>query len=169
MPIALPTMFASASGELKTRSRPYSRCSPSVALNTPPLPVTSERISGRLASATSSPKTTIRVSCAISSLSVRLMAETIVSGVPDAAGAAAASNASEAGSTVGEYTYNAAVDASGFGAATARSAASCTSRSTSAATASSSTAVACPADTRKSANRRNGSRAASASRSAALL
>ena len=31
-------MLASASGELKTRSRPNSRCRPSVALKTPPLP-----------------------------------------------------------------------------------------------------------------------------------
>ena len=67
-------MLASASGELNTRSSPNSRCRPWVSLKTPPLPLTSGSASFRLASATSSPKTTMRGSRAISSLSVRLMA-----------------------------------------------------------------------------------------------
>ena len=52
MPIARPTMFASASGELKTRSSPNIRCKPCVSLKTPPLPGTSD--SASLASAPSS-------------------------------------------------------------------------------------------------------------------
>ena len=54
----------------------------------------------RLASATSSPNTTIRGLRAISSFSVRLMALTIVSGVPS--GIAGVSNAADVGSTSGE-------------------------------------------------------------------
>src|SRR6266567_8046814 len=38
MPRARPTMLASASGELNTRSCPYFRCKPEVALKTPPFP-----------------------------------------------------------------------------------------------------------------------------------
>jgi len=49
-------MLASAS-VLKTRSLPYLRCNPAVALKTPPFPLTCLRLSSRLASATSSPKT----------------------------------------------------------------------------------------------------------------
>ena len=41
MPVARPTMLASASGELKTRSEPNSHCRPEVSLKTPPLPFTS--------------------------------------------------------------------------------------------------------------------------------
>ena len=40
MPIARPTMLASASGELQTRSEPNSFCRPAVSLKTPPLPLT---------------------------------------------------------------------------------------------------------------------------------
>ena len=75
MPTARPTMLASASGALKTRSSPYSRCRPCVSLKTPPLP--GHDAAARpcwLASATSSPKTTMRGSRAISSFSVRLIA-----------------------------------------------------------------------------------------------
>ena len=100
MPMARPTMFASAIGELKTRSRPYVRCSPRVTLNTPPLPVTSERSSGRLVSATSSPKTMMRGFAAISSFRVWLMAAIIVSGLPSRL--AVASNSSDVGSVSGE-------------------------------------------------------------------
>src|SRR6266566_4255707 len=50
MPSARPTMPASASGELNTRSCPYFRCSPEVALKTPPFPFTCFRFSSRLAS-----------------------------------------------------------------------------------------------------------------------
>ena len=38
MPIARPTMLASASGELNTRALPKARCSPCVTLKTPPFP-----------------------------------------------------------------------------------------------------------------------------------
>ncbi len=62
MPVARPTMLASASGELNTRSDPNAPCNPAVSLKTPPLPLTcfSRRYSSRLQSATSSPKTTMR-------------------------------------------------------------------------------------------------------------
>ena len=53
----------------------------------------------RLASATSSPKTTMRGLCAISSFSVRLIASTIVSGLPS--GCAGVSKAAEVGIDVG--------------------------------------------------------------------
>ena len=100
MPMARPTMLASASGELKTRSPPNARCRPCVTLKTPPLPGTDASASARLQSATSSPKTTMRGSRAISSFSVRLIAATIVSGLPS--GAAGVANASDVGSTSGE-------------------------------------------------------------------
>ena len=66
-------MFASASGVLKQRAMPNSRCSPSVVPNTPPLPSTSP-ISSSGASATSSPNTRMRSSAAITSCSVRRIA-----------------------------------------------------------------------------------------------
>ena len=66
-------MFASASGVLKHRAMPKSRCRPSVVPNTPPLPSTSA-ISSSGASATSSPNTRMRSSAAITSCSVRRMA-----------------------------------------------------------------------------------------------
>jgi hypothetical protein len=56
MPMARPTIEASAKGVLKTLVDPYFRCNPAVALKTPPFPFTSFRFSSRLASATSSPK-----------------------------------------------------------------------------------------------------------------
>ena len=117
MPKARPTMLASASGELNTRTPPKRRCRPWVTLNTPPLPDTSASASSRLQSATSSPKTTMRGLCAISSRSVALMALTIVSGLP--CGSAGTSNAAEAGSTSGENTQSAAVWRAGFSAASA--------------------------------------------------
>ena len=40
MPSALPTISASAIGVLNTRAEPNRRCSPTVALNTPPFPFT---------------------------------------------------------------------------------------------------------------------------------
>ncbi len=43
MPIARPTMLASASGELKTRALPNFRCRFAVTLKTPPLPFTFSR------------------------------------------------------------------------------------------------------------------------------
>ncbi len=86
MPVARPTMLASASGELNTRWLPNSRCRPCVTLNTPPLPVTSASARSRLASATSSPNTTMRGLARISSCSVLLMAATIVSGLPSVDG-----------------------------------------------------------------------------------
>ena len=82
MPNARPTMLASASGELNTRVPPKRRCRPCVTLKTPPLPDTSASASSRLQSATSSPNTTMRGLCAISSRSAALMALTIVSGLP---------------------------------------------------------------------------------------
>ena len=102
IPTARPTMLASASGELNTRSRPNFRCSPRVALNTPPFPGTADSASARLQSATSSPNTTIRGLLAISSARARLMADTIVIGAPS--GAPGTSKRPSAGSTSGEYT-----------------------------------------------------------------
>src|SRR5207302_1048726 len=40
IPVARPTIAASARGELNTRSLPNSFCRPKVSLNTPPLPLT---------------------------------------------------------------------------------------------------------------------------------
>jgi hypothetical protein len=102
MPMPRPMMLASASGELKTRSFPNARCSPCVTLKTPPLPGTVPSASGRLQSATSSPKTMMRGLRAISSLSVRLIAATIVSGFPS--GTSGVLKPSDVGSTSGEYT-----------------------------------------------------------------
>ena len=89
MPIARPTMLASASGELKTRSAPYSRWRPAVTLKTPPLPLHSASTSSRDASATSSPKTTMRGSRFISSRRQAFNRSTIVVGVAPSAGAGA--------------------------------------------------------------------------------
>ncbi len=100
MPIARPMMFASASGELKTRSFPNCFWRPCVTLNTPPLPLTSLSAASRVASATSSPKTTTRGSRAISSFMQRLISVTMVSGPPSNLGSV--SNAFDVGSTVGE-------------------------------------------------------------------
>src|SRR5450755_2491348 len=73
-------MFASANGELKTRSEPKSHCRPPVSLKTPPLPFTclSLRYSSRLQSATSSPNITMRGSRFISSRRQALMRSAIV-------------------------------------------------------------------------------------------
>ena len=60
MPMARPTMAASASGVLKARSRAeLASAGRAVTLKTPPLPFTSARFCSRLQSATSSPKTTM--------------------------------------------------------------------------------------------------------------
>ena len=101
-PMARPTMFASASGELKTRTLPNSFCSPQVTLNTPPLPFTSPKLVSREASATSSPKTRMRGSRAISSRRQALMRSTIVVGSPLNWGSSSVSNCSAVGSTSGE-------------------------------------------------------------------
>ena len=82
MPIERPTIFASANGELKTRCAPNFRCNPAVALKTPPFPFTVARLSSRLQSATSSPKTTMRSSRFISSCSVAATISTMVFGWP---------------------------------------------------------------------------------------
>ena len=167
MPIARPTMLASASGVLNTRSSPYRRCRPCVSLKTPPLPGTIDSASLRLASATSSPNTTMRASRAISSLSVRLIAATIVSGLP--CGCAGVSKARDVGSTSGENSQSVAVSFDGFGAANAASAASLTSFSTSAVIAAISASVVKPFLRRNSEKCAIGSRRASASRSAGVL
>ena len=93
-------MLASASGRVEDAVVAEERCRPCVSLNTPPLPGTTGSASFLLASATSSPKTTMRGLRAISSFSVRLIAATIVSGLPS--GCAGVSNAAEVGSTSGE-------------------------------------------------------------------
>ena len=100
MPIARPMMLASARGELKTRSFPNCFCNPCVTLNTPPLPETWLRAASRVASATSSPKSTIRGSRAISSRRQRLISVTMVSGPPSKRGSL--SKARDVGSTVSE-------------------------------------------------------------------
>src|SRR6059058_2619790 len=113
--MARPTMFASASGELYTRSLPNWRCSPQVTLKTPPLPFTCARCCSRLASATSSPKTRMRGSRAISSLRQVLRRSTMVVGSPLNWGSSSVSNCSDVGSTSGEYTYSSALSALGWG------------------------------------------------------
>ena len=82
MPMERPTILASASGELNTRCEPNLRCKPAVALKTPPFPFTVARLSSRLQSATSSPKTTMRSSRFISSSRVMETISTIVFGWP---------------------------------------------------------------------------------------
>jgi hypothetical protein len=103
----------------------------------------------------------------ISSCSVRLIAATIVTGSP--CGDGAVSKASDEGSTSGEYTYRPAVSGAGRGAFRARSAASVTSASTSLRISSSSFSVASPSERRSFVRTRMGSRAASSSRSSAVL
>ncbi len=80
--MARPTMLASASGELNTRAEPNLRWRLWVTLKTPPLPLILSRFSSRLQSATSSPKTTIRGSRAISSCRQAFKRSTIVLGSP---------------------------------------------------------------------------------------
>ena len=109
----------------------------------------------------------MRASRAISSLSVRLIADTIVSGLPS--GCAGVSNAADVGSTSGEYNQSAAVFFGGFGAASAAVAASFTSRSTSDTTAASCPSVATPFEISSCVKRAIGSRRFSASRSAGVL
>ena len=99
MPIARPTMFASASGAFHTRCEPWRRCRLCVTLKTPPLPLTSERLPSREQSATSWPKTTTRGSRRISSLRHAFSRSTIVFGSPERAGSDA--KAGERGSTSG--------------------------------------------------------------------
>ena len=120
MPMARPTMLASASGELNTRSQPNARCSPCVTLNTPPLPCTSLEVLAR-ASRRRRPRRTRRCagSRAISSFSVRLMAATIVSGLPS--GAAGVSNAARRRIDVRRVdAERRPCPCAGFGALTAR-------------------------------------------------
>ena len=141
MPVARPTMLASAIGELKTRSEPNSICSPAVSLKTPPLPFTSFclRYSSRLQSATSSPKITMRSSRRISSRNVAVIRSAMVLGacfLPSAAaasglaGAGWVSKADDVGSRFGEYTYCRTLSGDGGGACSARSTATCRSSST---------------------------------------
>ena len=100
MPIARPTMLASASGALNTRGEPNFRCRLCVTLKTPPLPFTRSRFSSRLQSATSSPKTTMRGSRAISSFRHAFSRSTIVFGSPEGWGSVAKTSA--VGSTSAE-------------------------------------------------------------------
>src|ERR1700722_1926991 len=95
-----PDNRALAKGVLKTRSAPYLRCKPAVALKTPPFPFKSLRFSSRLASATSSPKKVMRSSRPISSESVAATISTIVLGAPCNCGCD--SKAREVGSMSGE-------------------------------------------------------------------
>ena len=95
------------------------------------------------------------------------MAATIVSALPSLR--AGVSNASDVGSTSGEYTHRAAVSGAGFGASRAARAASLTSASTEASVALNSASVAVPRARRNSANRLIGSRFCSSSRSAGVL
>ncbi len=167
--MARPTMLASASGELKTRAPPNLRCSPQVTLNTPPLPFTSSSVSSRLASATSSPNTTIRGSRSISSRMHELRRSTMVVSSPSNAGESSVSNSLDVGSTSSEYSHFMAVSGAGCACSSARSAASLSSSSTSRSSASSSSAVAIPSSSRYCRKVTSGSRSASASRSAAVL
>ena len=91
-------------------ARRSARCRPCVTLKTPPLPGTWRQRAVAAASATSSPKTTMRGLCAISSFSVRLMAATIVSGLPVGLSRACRRRRT-VGSTSGENTQSAAVSA----------------------------------------------------------
>ena len=101
MPTPNPTMVASASGVLNTRSDPNSRWSPWLTLKTPPLPFTSVSASSRLASATSCPNTTTRGSRSNSARRVALMRSTIVPGFAPGANRGSVSNSAEQGSTRG--------------------------------------------------------------------
>jgi hypothetical protein len=85
---------------LKLRAGPNSTCSPAVALNTPPLPLTSRRFSARLQSATSSPKTRMQELRRISSRSVAFTESTMVIGSPRKCGCV--SNSSDVGSIFSE-------------------------------------------------------------------
>ena len=78
MPIARPTMLASASGELKTRSPPKRALQAVRDLEDAALALDLGERSSRRASATSSPKTTMRGSRAISSCRQALSRSTIV-------------------------------------------------------------------------------------------
>ena len=87
MPTARPMMFASASGELKTRVAPKRRCRPCVTLKTPPLPGHRATAPPRAWRRRRPRRTsTMRGLRAISSRSVRLIAATIVSGLPAGCG-----------------------------------------------------------------------------------
>ena len=109
----------------------------------------------------------MRASRVISSLSVRLIADTIVSGLPS--GRAGVSNAGDVGSTSGEYTHCVAVLLAGFGARSAALAASFTSASTPARSSVRSLSVAIPFATRYCAIFLIGSLIDSASRSSLVL
>ncbi|OGU04224.1 MAG: hypothetical protein A2085_08985 [Gemmatimonadetes bacterium GWC2_71_10] len=100
--MARPTMFASASGELYTRSPPNCFWRPHVTLKTPPLPLTLPRYSARDTSATSSPNSRMRGSRVISSLRQTLSRSTMVVGSPVNCGSSSVSNCSDVGSTSGE-------------------------------------------------------------------
>ena len=93
-------MLASASEVLNTRDEPNFLWRLCVTLKTPPFPLTAGRLSSRLQSATSSPKTTTASLRAISSCRQALRRSTIVFGSPTGRGSVL--NASEVGSTSGE-------------------------------------------------------------------
>ncbi len=73
MPIARPTIAASAIGVLKQRLVPEIHLQPGGGLENTALALHLARFASRLQSATSSPKTTIRSSRRISSRRVRLI------------------------------------------------------------------------------------------------
>ena len=134
MPIARPTMFASANGEFQQRSDPNSVCNPAVSLNTPPLPLISpaRSASSRVASATSSPKTTTRSSRRISSFRQWFSSSAIVRSLSSAVASGCVSNRVSVGFRSSEYWCRriASRDVLGSTACIARSAARCTSSST---------------------------------------
>ena len=122
-------MFASASGELKTRTEPNFLCRFAVTLKTPPLPLTVSIYSSRETSATSSPNTTIRSSRSISSCRQRLIRSTIVPALPESSAPSSVSKSFEVGSTSGEKTFRNADSGAGCGVLIAMSEASLTSAS----------------------------------------
>ena len=159
-------IFASASGELKTRAEPNLRCRFAVTLNTPPLPFSSSRYSSREQSATSSPNTTIRESRSISSCIQRLMRSTIVPALPESSAPSSVSKSCRSvGSMSGENTFRKAVSGAGCDVSIAMSEAALTSASTSLRKASSCSDDAIPSVINSSANFLIGSLVASASNS----
>ena len=134
MPIARPTMFASASGVFQQRSDPNSLCSPTVSLNTPPLPLISpaRSASSRVASATSSPNTTTRSSLRISSFRQWLISSAIVRSLASAVFALSVKYRASVGFNSSEYWCRRIASRATLGstACIARSAARCTSSST---------------------------------------
>ena len=141
-----------------------------MTLKTPPFPFTSSRMSSREASATSSPKTTMRGSRFISSFMHEFNKSTTVRSLSDSySGVPSVSKSSDVGSVSSEKRCVIASDGSGCGDARAMSAASATAASISASISSSWFSVAAPIVISRSRVRRRGSCNSWCSRSSGVL